>query len=74
MLRIADDALGATASVRKFVAGRYSPSAQWRANQRRSNASARTSVRSHAQPIRSVNEAAGGRIRRTFFALGQIFD
>jgi hypothetical protein len=74
MLRIADDALGAPASVCKFVAGRYSPSAQRRAKRRRSNASAGTSVRSHAQPIRLVNEAAGGRIRRTFFALGQIFD
>jgi hypothetical protein len=59
MLRISDDALGAPASVCKFVAGRYCPSAQRRAKQRRSNASAKTSVRSHAQPIRLVNEAAG---------------
>ena len=45
----------------RFVAGRYSLSAQRRANKRRSNASARTSVGSHADPIRLVNEAAAAR-------------
>jgi hypothetical protein len=85
MLRIADDALGAPASVGKFVAGRYSPNAQRRANRQHSNACARTSVGGHAHPIRLVNETAGGTIgwswhpllaprRRTFFAPDQIFD
>jgi hypothetical protein len=86
MFRIADDAPGAAASAGKFVAGRYSPNAQRRANQRRSNAAARTSIGGHGHSIRMVNKTAGGhdrlavasrylrRARRTFFATGKVFD
>jgi hypothetical protein len=85
MLRIEDDALGAPASVGKFVGGRYSPNAQRRANKRRSNASARTSIGGHGHSIRMVNELQAARstgpgirylhhAKRTFFATGQVLD
>ena len=74
---VTDDAMGAARRVGRFVAGRYSLSAQRRANKRRSNAAVRTLVGCHARPIRWLR-AASGRIewswhplfaprRRTFF-------
>ena len=62
MLRIVTgDAVGRQRRMCKFVAGRYSPSTQRRANERCSNASDKDFDRP-PWPDTMVNEAAGGTI------------
>jgi len=62
MLRIADDARGAPASVGEFVAGRYSRMGNGARKPASLNASAGTSVGGHDHWIRMVNETARGTI------------
>jgi hypothetical protein len=69
MLRIVTgDAVGRQRRMCKFVAGRYSPSTQRRANERCSNASDKDFDRP-PWPDTMVNEAAGGTIEWSWHPL-----
>ena len=80
---VTGDAVARQRRMYKSVAGRYSPSTQRRANERRSNASDKNFGR-QPWPDTMVNEAAGGTIewpwrpisatQANFFEPDQVFD